>query len=124
MIGYSLKIASLSMTACLCVFGFNSGAAAQRGGVRKPKKKPQTQEQPKPQLPAYTPAPLQPLPLEQVPAVAPKVNFYEGELTMKTHGVGTHTSQATNKLLNRTNELLADAAERASVAATQLLPCS
>ncbi len=42
---------------------------------------------------------------------------YEGELTMKTHGVGTHTSQAANKLLNRSNELLADAAERASVAA-------
>jgi len=42
---------------------------------------------------------------------------YEGELTMKTHGVGTHTSQAANKLLNRSNENLADAAERASVAA-------
>jgi alpha-mannosidase len=42
---------------------------------------------------------------------------YEGELTMKTHGVGTHTSQAINKLLNRSNELLADAAERASVLA-------
>jgi len=85
MTGYSLKIASLSMTACLCVFGFSPGAAAQRGGVRKPKKKPQTQEQPKPQLPAYTPAPLQPLPLEQVPAVAPKVNFSEGELTIVAH---------------------------------------
>jgi len=42
---------------------------------------------------------------------------YEGELTMKTHGVGTHTSQAANKLLNRSNESLADAAERASVLA-------
>jgi alpha-mannosidase len=42
---------------------------------------------------------------------------YEGELTMKTHGVGTHTSQAAMKLLNRTNERLADAAERASVLA-------
>ena len=42
---------------------------------------------------------------------------YEGELTMKTHGVGTHTSQAANKLLNRSNERLADAAERASVLA-------
>jgi len=46
--------------------------------------------------------------------------MYEGELTMKTHGVGTHTSQAANKLLNRSNELLADAAERASVAAEML----
>ena len=42
---------------------------------------------------------------------------YEGELTMKTHGVGTHTSQAAMKRLNRENERLADAAERASVAA-------
>jgi hypothetical protein len=85
MTGFSLKIASISMTACLCLFAFSPSATAQKGGVRKPKKKPQAQEQPKPQLPAYTPAPLQPLPLEQVPAVAPKVNFSEGELTIVAH---------------------------------------
>ena len=45
---------------------------------------------------------------------------YEGELTMKTHGVGTHSSQAMMKRLNRQNELVADAAERASVAAQWL----
>jgi alpha-mannosidase len=45
---------------------------------------------------------------------------YEGELTMKTHGVGCYTSQAAMKRFNRENELLADAAERASVAATEL----
>jgi alpha-mannosidase len=45
---------------------------------------------------------------------------YDGELTMKTHGVGTHSSQAAMKRLNRQNELLADAAERASVAAEWL----
>src|SRR6185295_13271372 len=45
---------------------------------------------------------------------------YEGELTMKTHGVGTHTSQAAMKRLNRENERLADAAERASVVADWL----
>ncbi|HXT68865.1 MAG TPA: glycoside hydrolase family 38 C-terminal domain-containing protein [Vicinamibacterales bacterium] len=45
---------------------------------------------------------------------------YTGELTMKTHGVGTHSSQAAMKKLNRSNELLADAAERASVAANWL----
>ena len=45
---------------------------------------------------------------------------YEGELTMKTHGVGTHSSQAMMKRLNRQNELVADAAERASVAAEWL----
>jgi alpha-mannosidase len=42
---------------------------------------------------------------------------YEGELTMKTHGVGCYTSQAAMKRFNRENELLADDAERASVAA-------
>ena len=45
---------------------------------------------------------------------------YEGELTMKTHGVGCYTSQAAMKRFNRENELLADAAERASTAATLL----
>jgi alpha-mannosidase len=45
---------------------------------------------------------------------------YEGELTMKTHGVGCYTSQAAMKQFNRRNELLADAAERAAVAAEWL----
>jgi alpha-mannosidase len=45
---------------------------------------------------------------------------YEGELTMKTHGVGCYTSQAAMKRFNRENELLADAAERAGVAAEWL----
>jgi alpha-mannosidase len=43
--------------------------------------------------------------------------MYEGELLMKTHGVGCYTSQAAMKAFNRRNEQLADAAERASVAA-------
>ncbi len=42
---------------------------------------------------------------------------YKGELMMKTHGVGCYTSQAAMKKWNRKNEQLADAAERASVAA-------
>jgi len=40
---------------------------------------------------------------------------YDGELTMKTHGVGCYTSQAAMKRFNRENELLADDAERAAV---------
>ncbi len=40
---------------------------------------------------------------------------YDGELIMKSHGVGCYTSQAAMKRWNRKNELLADAAERASV---------
>ena len=45
---------------------------------------------------------------------------YDGELTMKTHGVGCYTSQAAMKQFNRKNELLADSAERAAVAAESL----
>jgi alpha-mannosidase len=45
---------------------------------------------------------------------------YEGEFLLKTHGVGCFTSQAAMKTWNRKNELLADAAERASLAAEWL----
>jgi alpha-mannosidase len=49
-----------------------------------------------------------------------KLPLYDGELTMIMHGVGTYTSQAYMKRLNRQNELLADSAERAAVAASLL----
>jgi hypothetical protein len=84
MSGASSKFASLLLTTCLCVAGLSSTAVSQKGGVRKPKKKP-TSAQTAPSLPAYTPAPLQPLPLEQVPAVAPHVHFADGELTIRAH---------------------------------------
>jgi len=42
---------------------------------------------------------------------------YKGELLMTRHGVGCYSSQAAMKRWNRKNELLADAAERASVVA-------
>ncbi len=45
---------------------------------------------------------------------------YKGELLMTRHGTGCYTSQAAMKRWNRKNELLADAAERASVAADWL----
>jgi alpha-mannosidase len=45
---------------------------------------------------------------------------YDGELLLKTHGVGCYTSQSAMKAFNRQNELLADAAERASVASDLL----
>ncbi len=45
---------------------------------------------------------------------------YEGELILKTHGTGCYTSQAAMKRFNRANELLADAAEKAGVAAQVL----
>ena len=51
------------------------------------------------------------------PAQKAALPVYEGELTMQTHGVGCYTSQAAMKKFNRQNELLADSAERAGVAA-------
>lgn len=83
---FSLKFATLLLAISLCPVGLTSFAAGQRGGVHKPPKKQQKQEQPAPPpLPAYTPAPLQPLPLDQVPAVAPRVNYAGGELTIVAH---------------------------------------
>jgi alpha-mannosidase len=48
-----------------------------------------------------------------------KLPQYDGELIMTRHGTGCYTSQASMKRWNRKNELLADAAERASVIASQ-----
>ena len=42
---------------------------------------------------------------------------YKGELLMTDHGAGCYTSQAAMKRLNRKNECMADAAERAAVLA-------
>jgi len=50
----------------------------------------------------------------------PEFGIYDGELLMDVHGVGCYTSHAAMKLFNRRNEQLADAAERASVAAELL----
>lgn len=45
---------------------------------------------------------------------------HRGELVMQLHGTGSYTAQTAMKRYNRQNELLADAAERASVAADWL----
>lgn len=47
----------------------------------------------------------------------PELPVFDGEQLMDVHGTGCYTSQAAMKLYNRQNELLGDAAERASVAA-------
>lgn len=49
-----------------------------------------------------------------------KMPVYNGELPLTMHGTGCYTSQAFMKFINRKNELLADAAERTSVAADWL----
>lgn len=50
----------------------------------------------------------------------PELARFDGELLMDVHGTGCYTSQAAMKMYNRQNELLADAAERAAVAAELL----
>jgi len=87
MSGFWLKFAPLSLVLCLCLSGFSPPAAAQRGGVRKPsaKKKQDAQKTDPPGIPAYTPSPLQPLPLDQLPAVAPKVTYEDGQLSIVAH---------------------------------------
>ena len=49
-----------------------------------------------------------------------RLPHYKGELVMTRHGVGCYTSQAAMKRWNRKNELLGNAAERASVMADRL----
>ncbi len=49
-----------------------------------------------------------------------KLPQFNGELLTSPHGNGCYTSQAAMKLLNRKNELLADAAERSAVMASWL----
>lgn len=54
------------------------------------------------------------------PAQIAKLPHYKGELLLTQHSAGSISSQAYMKRWNRKNELLADAAERASVAAMWL----
>jgi hypothetical protein len=81
------RFATVLMLFASCFLALSWTAAAQKGGVRTPaKKKQQKQEQPAPApLPTYTPAPLQPVPLDQTPAVAPKVSFEDGQLSIVAH---------------------------------------
>jgi alpha-mannosidase len=58
--------------------------------------------------------------LDIKPADTKRLPRYEGELELTQHSAGSLTSQAYQKRWNRKNELLADAAERASVAAEWL----
>jgi hypothetical protein len=76
------KFGSILLTISLCAPGMTLAAWAQKGGgVRNsPKKK-----QDPPPLPAYTPGPLPPMPLDQVPAVAPKVVFQNRQLSVQAH---------------------------------------
>jgi alpha-mannosidase len=58
--------------------------------------------------------------LDIKPEQAARLPHYAGDLELTNHSAGSLTSQAYQKRWNRKNELLADAAERASVAAEWL----
>jgi len=56
--------------------------------------------------------------LDIKPEMQSKMPTYKGDLELINHSAGSLTSQAYHKRWNRKNEILADAAERASVAAS------
>lgn len=56
--------------------------------------------------------------LDIKPDMTAKMPRYKGDLELINHSAGSLTSQAYHKRWNRKNEILADAAEKASVAAT------
>jgi hypothetical protein len=76
------KAALFLLAISLCVPGLS--AAAQRGVVTKPQKK-KTQQPDPPPIPPYTPTPLEPLPLDQTPTVAPVVTYQDGKLSIVAH---------------------------------------
>ncbi|HBB90437.1 MAG TPA: alpha-mannosidase [Bacteroidales bacterium] len=57
---------------------------------------------------------------QMTPEMLAKLPQFNGELLTSPHGNGCYTSQSAMKLLNRKNELLADAAERSAVTASWL----
>lgn len=61
---------------------------------------------------------------ELTPGLAKNLPQYKGDLLLIQHSAGTATSGAAMKRWNHRNELLADAAERAGVAADLLVPGS
>jgi len=93
MSGTVLRRASALMTLTLGALLLGPCAAAQRGGVPgsavKKKQKPaavkSAADQPASTIPAYQPKPLTPVPLDQVPAVAPVVKYKDGELSIEAH---------------------------------------
>lgn len=78
---FSPKFSLVLLALSLCVHGAALPALAQKGGMPKSAKK---KQDPAP-LPAFTPGPLTPMPLDQLPTVAPKISFQGGQLTVQAH---------------------------------------
>jgi hypothetical protein len=111
MSGLFSKLAPLLVAVSVCAPVLVPAANAQRGGVRKTAKK-QVKKDP-PALPAYTPAPLEPLPLDQTPAVAPQVSYQSGELSIVAHNSTlADVLRAVRKLTGAEMEVPPNATER------------
>jgi len=74
------KLVPALLAAALCLSSM-SFADAQKPSARKHTKKKQSE----PPLPAYAPATLKQLPLDQVPAVPPEVTYNAGQLSIVAH---------------------------------------
>jgi hypothetical protein len=113
MSGFASKFATLVLAASVCAPGFVPGASAQKGSVRKPLKKQIKKDPPAPALPAYTPTPLEPLPLDQTPTVAPLVSYQGGELSIVAHNSTlADVLRAVRKLTGADLEIPPNATER------------
>jgi hypothetical protein len=113
MSGFCSKFATLVLAAFVCVPGLVPAANAQKGGVRKPVKKQAKKDPPAAALPAYTPSPLEPLPLDQTPTVAPQVTYQGGELGIVAHNSTlADVLRAVRKLTGADMEIPPNATER------------
>jgi hypothetical protein len=114
MIRFTPRPVCLAAVLTLCLACFPTSATAQRGGVRGFSKKPAKPAQAKaPTLPAYKPAPLTPVPLDQVPAVAPVVDYKDGQLTIEAHNSTlTDVLKAVRQQTGAELEIPANATER------------
>jgi len=111
MSGLFSKFAPLLVAVSVCAPMLAPAANAQRGGVRKTTKK-QVKKDP-PAVPAYTPGPLEPLPLDQTPAVAPQVSYQSGELSIVAHNSTlADVLRAVRKLTGAEMEVPPNATER------------
>jgi hypothetical protein len=111
MSGFSFRFATLLLATCTFTSVLCPIAVAQRGGVRKPPKK-QLKKDP-PAGPSYTPTPLDPLPLDQTPAVAPQVSYEGGELSIVAHNSTlADVLRAVVKLTGAEMEIPPNASER------------
>jgi len=113
MSGFFARFATIVLAACVCALGFVPAASAQKGSVRKPVKKQVKKDPPAAVLPAYTPSPLEPLPLDQTPTVAPQVSYQGGELSIVAHNSTlADVLRAVRKLTGADMEIPPNATER------------